>query len=250
MEGFKQNIVTSGLLKLKTPATDLLNAASQSFKASEYNNIGKNIVDGIITGIRSKQSDLNQALSDLANASVTATNETLGIHSPSRVFAETGKYIILGLINGINSAGTSLRNTMSDISDSTISTMDILFNKLDDTMSSDAFSPTISPVLNMDSLSSEMSSFNSAFSKQAIKLNGLNGDITANIADSMDGFVQNDNSDIVNELYALRGDVNYLNESLSNMQVIMDSGELVGSLSGKMNNMLGKRTLLTKRGGF
>ena len=250
MEGFKQNIVTSGLLKLKTPATDLLNAASQSFKASEYNNIGKNIVDGIITGIRSKQSDLNQALSDLANASVTATNETLGIHSPSRVFAETGKYIILGLINGINSAGTSLRNTMSDISDSTISTMDILFNKLDDTMSSDAFSPTISPVLNMDSLSSEMSSFNSAFSKQAIKLNGLNGDITANIADSMDGFVQNDNSDIVNELYALRGDVNYLNESLSNMQVIMDSGELVGSLSGKMNNTLGKRTLLTKRGGF
>ena len=250
MEGFKQNIVTSGLLKLKTPAADLLNAASQSFKASEYNNIGKNIVDGIITGIRSKQSDLNQALSDLANASVTATNETLGIHSPSRVFAETGKYIILGLINGINSAGTSLRNTMSDISDSTISTMDILFNKLDDTMSSDAFSPTISPVLNMDSLSSEMSSFNSAFSKQAIKLNGLNGDITANIADSMDGFVQNDNSDIVNELYALRGDVNYLNESLSNMQVIMDSGELVGSLSGKMNNTLGKRTLLTKRGGF
>lgn len=250
MEGFKQNIVTSGLLKLKAPATDLLNAASQSFKASEYNNIGKNIVDGIITGIRSKQSDLNQSLSDLANASVTATNETLGIHSPSRVFAETGKYIILGLINGINSAGTSLRNTMSDISDSTISTMDILFNKLDDTMSSDAFSPTISPVLNMDSLSSEMSSFNSAFSKQAIKLNGLNGDITANIADSMDGFVQNDNSDIVNELYALRGDVNYLNESLSNMQVIMDSGELVGSLSGKMNNMLGKRTLLTKRGGF
>ena len=250
MEGFKQNIVTSGLLKLKTPATDLLSAASQAFKASEYNNIGKNIVDGIITGIRSKQSDLNQALSDLANASVTATNETLGIHSPSRVFAETGKYIILGLINGINSAGTSLRNTMSDISDSTISTMDILFNKLDDTMSSDAFSPTISPVLNMDSLSSEMSSFNSAFSKQAIKLNGLNGDITANIADSMDGFVQNDNSDIVNELYALRGDVNYLNESLSNMQVIMDSGELVGSLSGKMNNTLGKRTLLTKRGGF
>lgn len=250
MEGFKQNIVTSGLLKLKTPAADLLNAASQSFKASEYNNIGKNIVDGIITGIRSKQSDLNQALSYLANASVTATNETLGIHSPSRVFAETGKYIILGLINGINSAGTSLRNTMSDISDSTISTMDILFNKLDDTMSSDAFSPTISPVLNMDSLSSEMSSFNSAFSKQAVKLNGLNGDITANIADSMDGFVQNDNSDIVNELYALRGDVNYLNESLSNMQVIMDSGELVGSLSGKMNNTLGKRTLLTKRGGF
>ena len=250
MEGFKQNIVTSGLLKLKTPAADLLNTASQSFKASEYNNIGKNIVDGIITGIRSKQSDLNQALSDLANASVTATNETLGIHSPSRVFAETGKYIILGLINGINSAGTSLRNTMSDISDSTISTMDILFNKLDDTMSSDAFSPTISPVLNMDSLSSEMSSFNSAFSKQAIKLNGLNGDITANIADSMDGFVQNDNSDIVNELYALRGDVNYLNESLSNMKVIMDSGELVGSLSGKMNNTLGKRTLLTKRGGF
>ena len=250
MEGFKQNIVTSGLLKLKTPATDLLNASSQAFKASEYNNIGKNIVDGIITGIRSKQSDLNQALSDLANASVTATNKTLGIHSPSRVFAETGKYIILGLINGINSAGTSLRNTMSDISDSTISTMDILFNKLDDTMSSDAFSPTISPVLNMDSLSSEMSSFNSAFSKQAIKLNGLNGDITANIADSMDGFVQNDNSDIVNELYALRGDVNYLNESLSNMQVIMDSGELVGSLSGKMNNTLGKRTLLTKRGGF
>lgn len=250
MEGFKQNIVTSGLLKLKTPAEDLLKAASQAFKASEYNNIGKNIVDGIITGIRSKQSDLNQALSDLANASVTATNETLGIHSPSRVFAETGKYIILGLINGINSAGTSLRNTMSDISDSTISTMDILFNKLDDTMSSDVFSPTISPVLNMDSLSSEMSSFNSAFSKQANKLNGLNGDITANIADSMDGFVQNDNSDIVNELYALRGDVNYLNESLSNMQVIMDSGELVGSLSGKMNNTLGKRTLLTKRGGF
>lgn len=250
IEGFKQNIVTSGLLKLKTPAEDLLNAASQAFKASEYNNIGKNIVDGIITGIRSKQSDLNQALSDLANASVTATNETLGIHSPSRVFAETGKYIILGLINGINSAGASLRNTMSDISDSTISTMDILFNKLDDTMTSDMFNPSITPVLNMSSLNSEMSSFNSAFSKQAVKLNGLNGDITANIADSMDGFVQNDNSDIVNELYALRGDVNYLNESLSNMQVIMDSGELVGSLSGKMNNTLGKRTLLTKRGGF
>lgn len=250
MEGFKQNIVTSGLLKLKEPASDLLKAASQSFKASEYNNIGKNIVDGIITGVKSKQSDLNQAMAELASASVTATNETLGIHSPSRVFAETGKYIILGLINGINSAGSSLKNTMTNISDSTISTMDILFNKLDDAMTSDAFSPMISPVLNMDSLSSEMSSFNSSFSKQAVKLNGLNGDITANIADTMDGFVQNDNSDIVNELYALRGDVNYLNESISNMQVVMDSGELVGSISGKMNNTLGKRTLLTKRGGI
>jgi hypothetical protein len=50
---------------------------------------------------------------------------------------------------------------------------------------------------------------------------------------------QYDDTHIVNELSGLRQDINTLNDKMGNLQVVMDTGPLVGAIAPKMDAELG-----------
>lgn len=62
--------------------------------------VGKAFTDGLSSGIMSGLSSVVNSAVNVAQAAVKATRDTLGIHSPSRVFADIGKNMALGLGQG------------------------------------------------------------------------------------------------------------------------------------------------------
>ena len=50
---------------------------------------------------------------------------------------------------------------------------------------------------------------------------------------------QYDDTNIVNELNGLRQDITTLNDKMGNLQVVMDSGAMVGAIAPKMDTELG-----------
>ena len=54
-------------------------------------------------------------------------------------------------------------------------------------------------------------------------------------------------NEMLEEVRGIREEVGYVREDLTNLQVVMDSGELVGAIGSKMDDELGNRNVLTGR---
>ncbi|WP_267379390.1 carbamoyl-phosphate synthase large subunit [Bacillus sp. GM_Baccil_2] len=62
---------------------------------------GKDVLNGLIKGMREKYNELKEWVSDIANTVREGFNSAMKIHSPSRVMQESGKWTVLGLTNGL-----------------------------------------------------------------------------------------------------------------------------------------------------
>lgn len=67
---------------------------------NEMRNIGVNLVMGLWDGIKSMGSWIAEKIGDFLGGIVDGAKDLLGIHSPSRVFADIGKNMALGLGDG------------------------------------------------------------------------------------------------------------------------------------------------------
>jgi hypothetical protein len=84
---------------------------------SAWEDLGKDVVKGLAKGIKDEAKETWDQIKEFGNGIVIIFKETLGIHSPSTVFAELGRNIVQGLINGIMSmpsrVGTTFQNVVS-----------------------------------------------------------------------------------------------------------------------------------------
>ena len=64
--------------------------------------IGKQLIQGLINGIKSMATSVGGAITSLCNDAVKAAKDALGIHSPSRVMMEVGGYTVEGFVNGLD----------------------------------------------------------------------------------------------------------------------------------------------------
>lgn len=106
----------------------LLNSAN-SVKDDAYSagsSIGTNLVNGILEGIKPENSHnaLTNAMNSLGQQTANAYAQSLGIHSPSRVFADISKWIPEGVRVGIEETTDSAVDATSDLSDRLISSFD------------------------------------------------------------------------------------------------------------------------------
>ena len=76
---------------------------------------GKNIIKGIWEGI--KNFDIVKLMKGLAKDMLGGIKNILGIHSPSKAFAEIGKYSILGFTNQLE----GMKGMLDDVIESTFS---------------------------------------------------------------------------------------------------------------------------------
>ena len=77
--------------------------------------IGKNIIDGIVNGIKSSVSKLASAAMNAAKSALEAAKSFLGIHSPSRVARDViGKNLIAGVGVGIEDETPKLEKMSKD----------------------------------------------------------------------------------------------------------------------------------------
>lgn len=65
-------------------------------------NVGRDIVQGLINGIKSMVGAVGGAIQNVASSAVDKAKSALGIRSPSKVFSEIGKNIALGFAGGVD----------------------------------------------------------------------------------------------------------------------------------------------------
>jgi TP901 family phage tail tape measure protein len=69
---------------------------------SKFSEFGSNLISGLVNGITGGLGAVKDAISSVADGTVSWFKEKLGIHSPSRVFGELGGFISEGAALGIN----------------------------------------------------------------------------------------------------------------------------------------------------
>jgi hypothetical protein len=97
------NASTADVSSINSSFKDITDTASTTAKAlgGEMYNSGIKAAQGLVDGLLKKQGVLEKAMKALAKAMTKAMKKELGIHSPSRVFAELGGHTGQGLVNGL-----------------------------------------------------------------------------------------------------------------------------------------------------
>lgn len=94
-----QGIAKAGPDIIKALITLTGNMANQIIH-TDWGSIGKNVIDGLLNGLKGAWNDLTSWWNDGINSIVDGAKNLLGIHSPSRVFAGIGKNVALGFGEG------------------------------------------------------------------------------------------------------------------------------------------------------
>lgn len=86
---------------------DTVSGAVAFIRSISLSGVGRDLIRGFIGGITLNLPMVTSAMQSLASRAMRAFKEKLGIHSPSRVFAQFGGYMMQGLDGGIQSAQAS-----------------------------------------------------------------------------------------------------------------------------------------------
>ena len=74
---------------------------------SRFSTLGTQLMQGLVSGIHAGLANVKSAITGAGTATINWFKEKLGIHSPSRVFAELGGYTMDGLAVGLNKGQSS-----------------------------------------------------------------------------------------------------------------------------------------------
>lgn len=103
---------------IKAAFSNTLNAIKGLFNGdiSAFTNFGRNIISGLVNGIRSMASAPIDAVKNIANGIKNAFTGLFGIRSPSKVFAGFGVNLMEGLATGIDKAQSLANGAMTNVS--------------------------------------------------------------------------------------------------------------------------------------
>lgn len=166
------------------------------------------------------------------------------IDSPSKVFIQNGAYLLQGLAQGIRQNLGLVEDASGEMSNTVMESFGPSLDYLSRIASGELeYDPTIRPALDTSKIGRGAGAINSMFRNQSVSLSGFSGQLAADI-----GQLDSRNSDVVAELQALREEMAIMGEEISNMQVVMDTGALVGATAGPMDKALGQRAVRFGRG--
>lgn len=108
-------IITSGITLITSLITGLINAIPHivaampqiissiwnALKEVNWKDLGRQVIDGLINGLKSMLSSLKDAAKEVADSIKNKFKDIMGIHSPSKVFFEYGRFTDQGFANGI-----------------------------------------------------------------------------------------------------------------------------------------------------
>ena len=253
-----QNIVTSiigGMLG--DESKDAMNNAVKEIKTNittavrsydrNFYNTGTWIPKGLADGILGNKSSVINAAVRVVTEAILAAEETAGIASPSRRFAEIGMYSDLGLAYGLLEYANVVDSAAEDVSQSALdSVLQSLGDIQDLPIDSIELTPTIRPVLDMSEASAEAGSIGNLFGNNVpVRFNTRDLEAKAQlIGDS----TNSDIALITHQMNELNESVDELKDTLSNLKIVLNNGVLVGELSSDIDKALGARMRRGERG--
>lgn len=223
-------------------------------KIEDFKDIGKNIIQGIVDGLQWMwDNSLAGKITSMAGDMLSGFKSALGIESPSKAFANAAKFIPAGIVSGIEKTEGRAFNSVESMSNGLLSAFGDPFSQImhDFELYGD-MNPTITPVLDLSSVRANAGQINGMFANQSLRLASINGRLNADAIKLREAQIQNssyNDGNVLANIAGLRNDINTLGDRMEGMQIVMDTGALVGATVGSMDNALGQRAQRQRRGG-
>lgn len=204
---------------------------------------GANLVQGFIDGLLSMPGRLWDSACSLANDAWNAITNTLDEHSPSRLTFGGGANFTQGFINGILSLKSEAVSESAGLAEAT---MDAFANAIDAD-----YEPTITPVMDLSNIQNGIGSMNSMFSSIPSTY-GINGSIDAQKLLNNRAMLSlgngSDYGSIIEAMHNIQSDLAKYTEIMSRLNIVMDTGTLVGQLTPGIDRQLGRNAMMAGRG--
>ena len=249
--------IENGASDIGTAATTISNAGTTAAMATYgiWYSTGQNLGRGLANGIAAMAGSVRMAATNVAAGATRAIRITWSVHSPSRVGRDLGMNFDLGIAGGLETYSKVVSSQAADMGQSVIDSASTMLRGTDSSIFDNIDpNPTISPVMDLTNIQNGVGAINGMFNSNRMVgqglFNGMNFNRGVNSL-NFDGariLGGHTNKDVVSELQSLANRFDELNEAVANMKVVLDSGELVGATSRKMDNQLGELAMRRGRG--
>ena len=189
----------------------------------------------------------------MAGSVSAASKSSLLIYSPSRVFFDMGMYCVKGLANGITENSNMAESSATSMAEKLAFATEYALQGINDALNSDNHL-VITPVLDLSSVQTGITSMdNMLASRRNIAMSNASGiaGITARNASAISSQINQNESDlsgIIGAISSVNNRIDALGEKMASMQIVLNSGALVGQIAGDMDRNLGQRTIMRGRG--
>lgn len=102
---------------MKTTVVGWWDNLVSAVKGEDWKSVGKGVVDGTESGITSNWASFKSRVTGWFSGLISSVKKTLGIHSPSTVFASIGDYCMQGLSEGMQDREKDVSKTVSNIAE-------------------------------------------------------------------------------------------------------------------------------------
>lgn len=122
------NAVISNIRQVPTTISNFMNQAVSVLKRINLFSIGKDMIQGLINGIKNMASGVVGAISGVVDGAVSKVKKTLGINSPSKLFTQFGKWTGEGLAIGIENENNRVSKASKGLASSVVGGYNANFN--------------------------------------------------------------------------------------------------------------------------
>lgn len=212
--------------------------------SNRFHNSGVQIVQGLINGISANMLAAYNTGVNLAASVENGFKQRLKIQSPSKVFNELGGYITEGVSEGVSNGQDGAIDSIVILGDALVQAISKSMAEVGYIASEDFdISPTITPVVDMSNVTAASGSMGSllggSYRSYVDSVNNRAANISnATQSAAMESRVNNEAT--LGEMRAMGDRIDALGQAITNMQIVLDSGALVGATSARMDNQLGR----------
>ena len=105
---------------VKTTISNIWDGVMSFFRGIDLFDIGKNIINGLINGVKSMARNLVDSVKGVVNGAIEGAKRLLGIASPSKLFFQFGRFVDEGFIEGLLSMTRQVANAGEVVADAAI----------------------------------------------------------------------------------------------------------------------------------
>lgn len=215
-----------------------------SEKINDIFDIGKNLIEGLWNGIKDAKDWVIDKVKGVGQDILDGLSGIFDEHSPSKKTAEMGEYLMEGLGIGIDnkanyalsSAETCAKDTMSMFNDVLSKPFKTDYTSMNE----------LKPTLDLSNVQYGRSAIATMLNGHAVSVDGMKTSLTADFAKTLPD-VDFSNDEVVSAIRELRSDVQALSENMESMQIVMDTGTMVGELAKPMNKEMSRLNAYARR---
>ena len=216
-----------------------------SYQAS-FAGAGKDLGQGLINGIASKEQAAYDAGYALGQKAVQGEKDGQKSQSPSKLTIKAGKWLGEGLVIGMDRMGKAVYNSGKSMGEQAFNSISSALSGVDTLMTNiDSVQPAIRPVVDMSNMNYQLGQLELGANIDALVSRPVNS--LAGIISSAQSKINASNKEVVNAINGLRDDLNMMYESDDGTEVALyvDAKKLASSIANPMNRQL---NILSRRG--